>query len=129
MAAALILRHILESQEQNVDHKFPSPHPLYFRAIENDKTCSSRLYLAAALTPYKHLTYRDKKHKDQQLVGLVIRESLKLGAQSHFLDGIPLLFTACNIIAPAIADPSKLHPTSERVGIGVLIYPPTAQTD
>lgn len=121
LAAASILRYILEPRA-DVGPKLPKPHPLYYQALQKDLTCSPRLYLAAVLTPYKRLTYRDKKNKDQLLVELVIRESLKLGAQSHFLDGIPLLFAACDIIAPAVADPSKLRPTSERVGIGAGIY-------
>jgi tRNA nucleotidyltransferase (CCA-adding enzyme) len=86
--------------------------------LDSDATCSARLYLAASLTPYKYVTYHDKKNKEQLLVDLVIRESLKLGKQSHFLDGIPLLFIAADIIALSVAEADKLHPTSDRVGIG-----------
>jgi tRNA nucleotidyltransferase (CCA-adding enzyme) len=115
----LILRYLFGCREQKTCSELPNPHPIYYEAVINDPTCSSRLYLAAALTPYKRLTYRDKKRKEKPLVELVIRESLKLGSQSHFLDGIPPLFTAYNLIASSVSDSSKLHSTSERVGIGV----------
>lgn len=120
LAAASILHHLLENRKQSLNN-FPTLHPLFYQALDSDSTCSSRLYLAASLTPYKGLTYRDKKKKDQPFVDLVIRDSLKLGTQSHFLDGIPLLFTAANIIAGSIVQPAKLHPTSKRVGIGLLL--------
>jgi len=96
----------------------PDLHPLFYQALDEDTTCLPRLFLAASLTPYKGLTYLDKK-KDRLLVGLIIRDSLKLGTQSHFLDGIPLLFNATDIISRSIHEPAELHPVSERVGIGM----------
>ncbi|KAF9454980.1 hypothetical protein P691DRAFT_792086 [Macrolepiota fuliginosa MF-IS2] len=120
LTAASVLHYILES-EHRADSKLPQLHTLFYEAVKHDPTCYPRLYLATALTPYKHLTYRDKKDKSRLFVELVIRESLKLGAQSHFLDGIPLLFSACDVITSAVADPRKLHPTSERVGIGLFL--------
>lgn len=116
--AVLILRYLLGCREGKTGSDIPGVHPVYYEAIVNDPTCSSRLYLAAALTPYRHLTYHDKKNKEKPLVELVIRESLKLGSQYHFSDGIPPLFTAHTSIVSAISDSSKLHPAAERVGIG-----------
>ncbi|KAJ3575901.1 hypothetical protein NP233_g783 [Leucocoprinus birnbaumii] len=121
-AAASILHHLLENRKQesrNID--LPALHPLYYQALDTDPTCSSRLYLAASVTPFKGLTYLDKKKKEQPVIELVLGESLKLGRQSHFLDGIPLLFTAAESISRSIIETDKLHPTSERVGIGLLL--------
>jgi len=97
----------------------PDLHPLFYQALDEDATCLPRLYLAASLTPYRGLTYSDKKKKDRPLVGLIIRDSLKLGTQSHFLDGIPLLFSAADIINRSINETVNLHPFSERVRIGM----------
>jgi tRNA nucleotidyltransferase (CCA-adding enzyme) len=83
--------------------------------------------LAASLTPYKRLTYRDRTNKERLLVELVIRDSLKLGTQYNFLDGIPLLFAAVDIIPPSIPEAKKRHPTSERVDIGECIDSTFAQ--
>lgn len=118
LSAASILNYLLKSRNQASNINLPDLHPLFYQALDEDTTCLPRLYLAASLTPYKGLTYRDKK-KDRLLVGLIIRASLKLGTQSHFLDGIPLLFSAIDIISRSINETTKLHPTSERVGIGM----------
>lgn len=125
MSAASILNYLLKSRDQASNTKPPGLHPLFYQALDDDATCLSRLYLAASLTPYKGLTYRDKKEKDRPLIDLVIRDSLKLGTQSHFLDGIPLLFSAADIITRSINETTTLHPISERVGIGVHALEPT----
>ncbi|KAJ3805839.1 hypothetical protein F5876DRAFT_51138 [Lentinula aff. lateritia] len=73
-------------------------HPLLTTAIHEDTTCKDRLYLAATLTPYLGVTYKDKKQREFPAVTYVIRESLKLGTQNHYLDGIPALFAAADIL-------------------------------
>lgn len=48
----------------------------------------------------------------------IIRESLKLGTQNHYLDGIPSLFAAAQLFkSPTFVD-DKGHNRSERVEIG-----------
>ncbi|KXN81093.1 CCA tRNA nucleotidyltransferase, mitochondrial [Leucoagaricus sp. SymC.cos] len=121
LAAASILHYLLENRAHTLSSNLPILHPLFYRAVDNDPTCSHRLYLAASLTPYRSITYRDKKNEDFPLVELVIRESLKLGKQSHFLDGIPHLFAASNIIIPFVAEQDKSRLSSERVSIGLLL--------
>jgi tRNA nucleotidyltransferase (CCA-adding enzyme) len=72
------------------------------------------LYLACALTPYRGITYVDVKGKMHSAVEAVIREGLKVGTKNHYLDGIPSLFSASEILkAPDIETPS------ERVAIGL----------
>ncbi|THU88445.1 hypothetical protein K435DRAFT_969476 [Dendrothele bispora CBS 962.96] len=83
-------------------------HPTLLQALDYDPTCKSRLFLAAALTPYLGITYHDKKGKEFTAVAYVIRECLKLGSQNHFLDGIPVLFDACKVLRnPDIHDEER----------------------
>jgi tRNA nucleotidyltransferase (CCA-adding enzyme) len=71
------------------------------------------------LTPYKYITYLDKKGKPQAVVDYIIRESLKLGTQNHYLDGTPLLFEASQLLnSPTFVD-ERDQKRSERVAIGL----------
>ena len=65
------------------------------------------------------ITYRDHKQKDHPLVEAVIRDSLKLGTQNHYLDGIPVLFGATEVIRARIVDESQ-HPL-DRIQLGLLL--------
>ncbi|KAF8321615.1 hypothetical protein DL93DRAFT_2130122 [Clavulina sp. PMI_390] len=70
----------------------PRIHPIMLgKATSPD--VKRRLFLAAALTPYKGLTLPDKKRL-VPATETVIREGLKLGTQNHYMDGIPALFDA-----------------------------------
>lgn len=96
----------------------PAVHPYLLSAISTDPSCTPRLYLAAALTPYSGITYRNKKNKTLSAVDFVIRESLKLGTQNHYLDGVPQLFAAAQLLKnPNLAD-QKFKTPSQRVAIG-----------
>ncbi|KAF8823861.1 hypothetical protein HHX47_DHR9000095 [Lentinula edodes] len=90
-------------------------HPLLTKAIHEDTTCKDRLYLAATLTPYLGVTYKDKKHREFPAITYVIRESLKLGTQNHYLDGIPALFAASEILKNPDLNQEKFRQSSERV--------------
>ena len=81
-------------------------------------SCRARLYLAATLTPYKNITYRDKKNKPQPVIDFILRESLKLGTQNHYLDGIPSLFSAAQLLKSPTFVYDKDRHRSERVAIG-----------
>jgi tRNA nucleotidyltransferase (CCA-adding enzyme) len=77
------------------------------------------LYLACALTPYRGITYVDEKGKNRSAVEAVIREGLKVGTKNHYLDGVPALFSASELLkAPGVGD-NKLSTPSERAEIGM----------
>ncbi|KAF8665065.1 hypothetical protein AX16_000533 [Volvariella volvacea WC 439] len=105
----------LESSQEAI----PQLHPLLLTAAKNDPTCIPRLYLASALTPHIGLTYKDKKKKEIPVVEAVLRESVKLGTQNHYLDGIPVLFAARQLLREPKLE--KWSTPSERVAIGLLI--------
>ncbi|KAJ4471316.1 hypothetical protein C8J55DRAFT_521349 [Lentinula edodes] len=96
-------------------------HPLLTTAIHEDTTCKDRLYLAATLTPYLGVTYKDKKQREFPAVTYIIRESLKLGTQNHYLDGIPALFAASEILKNPDLNQEKYRQSSERVIIGLML--------
>ena len=75
--------------------------------------------MACALTPYRGITYVDEKGKNRSAVEAVIREGLKVGTKNHYLDGVPALFSAYELLkAPGVED-DKLNTPSERVEIGM----------
>lgn len=91
----------------------PALHPRLAASVTDIGT-RARLYLACALTPYRGITYQDAKAKTHPACEVVLREGLKLGAQNHYLDGIPALFAAADMIK------SRMHETG-RVAIGLLL--------
>lgn len=88
LANAIILHALLNNSHSHL----PAAHPLLLKHIHSDRSAKPRLFLAAALTPYQTVTYMDKKGKEHPGVEAVVRESLKLGAQNHYIDGIPSLY-------------------------------------
>jgi tRNA nucleotidyltransferase (CCA-adding enzyme) len=75
--------------------------------------------MACALTPYRGITYVDEKGKIRPAVEAVIREGLKVGTKNHYLDGVPALFSASEMLkAPGVED-DKSKTLSERVEIGM----------
>lgn len=77
------------------------------------------MYMACALTPYRGITYVDEKGKIRPAVEAVIREGLKVGTKNHYLDGVPALFSASEMLkAPGVED-DKSKTLSERVEIGM----------
>ena len=88
-------------------------------SLQIDPTFKARLYLAAILTPFLGIEYRDPKQRNHSLVEAVIRDSLKLGTQNHYLDGIPALFAATRLIKAQINDKSQ-H-SLDRVRLGLLL--------
>jgi len=75
--------------------------------------------MACALTPYRGVTYVDEKGKNRSAVEAVIREGLKVGTKNHYLDGVPALFSASELLkAPDIED-DRFKTPSERAEIGM----------
>jgi tRNA nucleotidyltransferase (CCA-adding enzyme) len=83
-----------------------------------DRSCQARLFLAAALTPFREITFLDSKNKKRPAVEAIIRDGLKLGTQNHYLDGIPPLFTASEILRSSELRRRRFAEVSERVAIG-----------
>ena len=115
---ALASASILHALLNDVDSDLPPLHPSLFEATKTDASSVSRLYLASMLAPFANVTYVDKKHKSNPATAIVIRESLKLGTQNHYLDGIPPLFAAHQLLHDALDDPRRLESPSPRLAIG-----------
>ncbi|KAG6896741.1 hypothetical protein C0992_006403 [Termitomyces sp. T32_za158] len=117
LAAALITHNVLHANETS---PIPSLHSSYLSAISADPTCRARMYLAAALTPYKGISYQEKK-KTMSAIGYILRDVLKLGTQSHFLDGIPALFASSIILQNPVLTSERFSHASQRVALGLLL--------
>jgi hypothetical protein len=65
--------------------------------------------MAAALTPYKGVTYKDTKGNERPAAEAVLREGLKLGTQNHYIDGIPALFAAAELLRQPNAGNSRVE--------------------
>ncbi|EKM60714.1 uncharacterized protein PHACADRAFT_110357 [Phanerochaete carnosa HHB-10118-sp] len=115
LAAAYILE-TLTLPEKQPSTNLPALHPLLAAAATYESSTRPRLYLACALTPYRGLTYDDIKNKCHLAVEAAIRNGTKLGAQNHYLDGIPVLFTAAEMLKNPV-----IGGEDERVRIGLLL--------
>jgi tRNA nucleotidyltransferase (CCA-adding enzyme) len=115
LAASSIL-HALITQEKS---SLPLPHPSLVSVVHKDSSAKARLFLAALLVPYIGENYTYSKNKTLPLVAAVIRESLKLGTQNHYLDGIPVLFSAAPLIRSKREDHS-MQPL-DRTKLGLLL--------
>ena len=120
LAAASILQTFLRPETALFQH--PPMHPLILSGLSSSTSVVPRLYMACALTPYRGITYVDEKGKKRPAVEAVIREGLKVGTKNHYLDGVPALFSASELLkAPDIED-DKFKTSSERVAIGACRY-------
>src|SRR5260221_6267649 len=117
LAAASILQTFLRPDTALFRH--PPLHPLISSGLSSSTSVVPRLYMACALTPYRGITYVDEKGKNRSAVEVVIREGLKVGTKNHYLDGVPALLSASELLkAPGFEDDKSKTP-SERVEIGM----------
>jgi tRNA nucleotidyltransferase (CCA-adding enzyme) len=117
LAAASILQTFLQPDTALFRH--PPLHPLISSGLSSSPSVVPRLYMACALTPYRGITYVDEKGKNRPAVEAVIREGLKVGTKNHYLDGVPALFFASEVLkAPGVEDDKPKTP-SERAEIGM----------
>ena len=123
LAAASILRILLEGSTQGLQPL----HDLLLTATSSP-AIRARLYLACALYPYHNVTYEDAKGKVHPAVEAAIRESLKLGTQNHYLDGIPALYSAITVLRNPQVDAIGPSP-KERLRIGRFKSPLLFLTD
>lgn len=123
VAAATLLQALLEpTTSTSSSIVIPSIHKTLLSSIVSPGT-KSRLFLAAALTPYRGITYTDSKNKSHLAVEAAIREGLKLGTQNHYLDGIPPLFVAADLLQNPGTSNDQFKLLSERVAIGQWFSP------
>ncbi|KAG6885520.1 hypothetical protein C0993_000516 [Termitomyces sp. T159_Od127] len=115
--AALVTHNLLHANETS---SIPSLHSSYLSAINADPTCRARLYLAAVLTPYKGISYQEKK-KRPSAIEYILRDVLKLGTQNHFLDGIPALFSSADILQNSVLASEQFLHVSQRAALGLLL--------
>ncbi|KAF7340077.1 tRNA nucleotidyltransferase [Mycena venus] len=118
--AACILRSILHPSGSALENITPV-HATLVSSVKDDPAATARLHLAAALIPHFGITYEDKKKKAQSAVECAIRESLKLGTQNHYVDGIPLLFEAAQLLQNPDLSQEKFKTPSERVALGLFL--------
>lgn len=78
------------------------------------------MYLAAVLTPYKGISYQDKK-KTPSAIEYILRDVLKLGTQNHFLDGIPALFSSSIVLQNPVLTSERFLHASQRVALGLCL--------
>jgi tRNA nucleotidyltransferase (CCA-adding enzyme) len=116
LAAASILQTFLRPDTALFPH--PPIHPLILSGLSPSTSVVSRLYMACALTPYRGITYVDEKGKLHPAVEAVIREGLKVGTKNHYLDGIPALFSAFELLKSPDIEDEKVKSPSERGAIG-----------
>ena len=117
LAAASILQTFLQPDTRLFRH--PPIHPLILSGLSSSTAVVPRLYMACALTPYRGITYVDEKGKLHPAVEAVIREGLKVGTKNHYLDGVPALFSASELLKSPGLEDEKSNSPSERVEIGL----------
>lgn len=122
VTAATLLHALLYPARSNSLPALPPVHKTLIESVNLSKDTKSRLFLAAALTPYRGITYTDSKEKTHPAVEAAIREGTKLGVQNHYLDGIPALFSAADLLKNPSSNNDKLRSPSERVAIGMALY-------
>jgi tRNA nucleotidyltransferase (CCA-adding enzyme) len=116
IAAASILQTFLQPDAALFPH--PPIHPLILSGLSSSTSVVARLYMACALTPYRGIMYVEEKKKERPVLEAVIREGLKVGTKNHYLDGIPALFLASELLKSPDIDDDKCKTLSERVAIG-----------
>ncbi|KAF8334245.1 uncharacterized protein EI90DRAFT_2916098 [Cantharellus anzutake] len=121
LASAAILHTIFRQfDDPSAPHPLPSIHKDIIEFSANDKNIRRRLYMAAALTPYRGITFQERKKTVTAMEGIA-RYGLKLGNANYYMDGIPALFAAAAKLSIPIL--SKFtHPSgSERVALGLAL--------
>lgn len=117
LSAASILQELLTGNAWST--------PVHRRLLPSDQTLAgsrARLFLGALLTPFRHITYIGTKMKSQSVVEAAIREGVKLGTQNHFLDGVPALFAAADLLdLVSISKIDRRDVGTERVSTGLLL--------
>ncbi|PCH33236.1 hypothetical protein WOLCODRAFT_159930 [Wolfiporia cocos MD-104 SS10] len=122
VAAATILGAICGTvSTSTASLPLPSVHPFILSETLADRDVLGRIALACALTPYRGITYTDAKGKTHPAAEAVLRDGLKLGTQNHYLDGIPGLFAAWDILSERIAQYSPRDDDKDRAAIGMLL--------
>ncbi|KAF7320113.1 tRNA nucleotidyltransferase [Mycena kentingensis (nom. inval.)] len=129
---ALMAKVTRERVGEEVSKMMKGPDPLHAVELIHEFSLYNAVFgvlppevpptLSAAIGPLvvrgRSRTYYRKK-RAQSAIECAIRESLRLGSQNHFLDGIPLMFAA----AARLKDPrpDRWREPAERVALGVML--------
>ncbi|KAG8864757.1 CCA tRNA nucleotidyltransferase, mitochondrial [Tulasnella sp. 330] len=97
----------------------PPVAPRLIAHAASDLGIRRRLYMAAALTPFRSSQCSEKK-KSVPAAEVVIREGLKVGNQNHYLSGVPLILQAHSLLSRPSLDRFDAA-SSLRVGIGLIL--------
>ncbi|KDN34609.1 hypothetical protein RSAG8_12308, partial [Rhizoctonia solani AG-8 WAC10335] len=112
--AASILCSFLDS----VPTSLPAPHTELLKQAHEDHGLRQRLIFGAALTPWRDMTYPQKKGY-LPVVEHNVKEGLKIGSQNHFIPSVPRLFAAHKRASKPSLD--KFEGPSQRALIGLLL--------
>ncbi|KAL5635434.1 hypothetical protein ACGC1H_004281 [Rhizoctonia solani] len=112
--AASILCSFLDS----VSTSLPALHPELLKQAHEDHGLRQRLIFGAALTPWKDMTFPQKKGH-LPVVEHIVKEGLKIGGQIHFIPSVPRLFAAHKRTSKPSLD--KFEGPSQRALIGLLL--------
>ncbi|KAG8821361.1 CCA tRNA nucleotidyltransferase, mitochondrial [Serendipita sp. 399] len=99
------------------DDRLLALDPILTKAVLSEKSTRARFRLAGLLTPFRGIKYMVKS-KTIPLVDSAIRDGLKLGSQNFYLNGIPSLFSAAELIRSGFPDPLL---TGSRAQIGQIM--------
>lgn len=117
-SVALSATYLLHLLLTSANSALPPVHHALLSTLNPD--VKSRLFFAAALTPFRGITCIDSKKKSHPAVEVVIREGLKIGTQNHYLDGVPLLYASADLLRNPDLGLDQFKSPSERVAIGRL---------
>lgn len=119
--ASATLLHALISPKFSDIFQVPPPHNLFLSQLAKDATLRPRLFLACALSPYANATYTPPKKKTTAPASeMIIREALKLGLQNHYVDGVPALLAAVELLRSV--DVERFNGPRERSRIGIFTF-------
>jgi hypothetical protein len=93
--------------------QLPAPHPTLLSHVLTNSSTRRRLFLASALTPYRRLTYQEKK-KTKLLVEACIREGLKVTSTQVNLWYPPIMSLMFHSIVRGPKPLCRWHPSAVR---------------
>jgi tRNA nucleotidyltransferase (CCA-adding enzyme) len=109
LSCALTLQRVLQQSDNNL----PAVHSGLLAKAQESR---GQLYVAAALSPFLHITYEEPKKKAlTSAVSLALWESLKLGSQNS---AVPAFYSAYALISKPDLQSERFQSPSERVAIG-----------
>ncbi|EJD55243.1 transfer RNA nucleotidyltransferase [Auricularia subglabra TFB-10046 SS5] len=117
VVATALLQNLLDTPS-GLPSSLPPIHPSLLNHVRETSGVKNRLFLGAAVAPFKGATYVLKK-KTTPAAHAAIWEGLRLGSQGHYLDGVPMLYEGAALLREPRLD--RFTAPSERVALGLLL--------